>query len=322
MSRLSIIKKSLLSEEVHRMIFSRPLQYIFSTVIVWLLMMFLTLIVGLSSHLTDVSSGLTNKLGMYFYISSTAPSDMVNTKVVTLLKELETANIDAQYMSKEDAAGSLEKKLPDIVKSFRDYNIDSDLPATLYVTVHNEQAHKALETILPRYADIIENTQDVAPSSSIKTQEQRVMRALDFAYFLKWASIVLIAIFSLVMIWVVLLVLFFKLKQFEDIIGLKKMLWATESQMRNPFLIFIGLVIGGGYILSLVFTLLVGIGSIGSDQSLVYFSQLLWVESMQTGIRWLLLGGYLSVLLLVFGVAAVVRLISSLMIEHKIRQVN
>jgi hypothetical protein len=66
--------------------------------------MFLTLIVGLSSHLTDVSSGLTDKLGMYFYISSTAPTDTVNTKVVTLLKELETANIDAQYLSKEDAA--------------------------------------------------------------------------------------------------------------------------------------------------------------------------------------------------------------------------
>ena len=322
MSRISIIKKSLLSEEVYRMILSRPFQYIFSTIIIGLLMMFLTLIVGLSSHLTDVSSGLTNKLGMYFYISATAPTDTINTKVVTLLQELENANIDAQYLSKEDAVWSLEKKLPDIVKSFRDYNIDSNLPATLYVTVRNEQAHKDLETILPRYADIIANTKDVAPNSSVKTQEQRVMRALDFAYFLRWASIVLIAIFSIVMIGVVLLLLFFKLKQFEDIISLKKMLWATEAQMRNPFLMFIWLVIAGGYILSLVFTLLVGIGSIGSDQSLIYFSQLLWVESMQTGIRWLLLGGYLSVLVLVFAVAAIVWVVASIMIEHKIRQVN
>ena len=322
MSRISIIKKTLLSEEVHRMVVSRPFQYVFSTIIIGLLMMFLTLIVWLSSHLTDVSSWLTDKLGMYFYISSSAPSDTVNTKVVALLKDLEIAKIDAKYMSKEDAAWSLEKKLPDVVKRFKDYNIDSDLPATLYVTLHTEQAHKALETILPRYADIIENVNDVAPSSSIKTQEQRVMRALDFAYFLKWASIVLIGIFSLVMIWVVLLVLFFKLKQFEDIIALKKMLWATHSQMRNPFLVFIWLVIWGWFILSLVFTLLVGIGSLWSDQSLIYFSQLLWVESMQTGIRWLLLWWYLSVLLLVFIVAAVIRFISSIMIEHKIKQVN
>jgi cell division protein FtsX len=186
--------------------------------------MFLTLIVGLSSHLTDVSSGLTDKLGMYFYISQSVDADVSNTKVVSLLKELEDAGVDATYMSKEDAANSLSKKLPAIVKSFKDYDIDAKLPATLYVTVHNEKAHKSLETILPRYADIIDNVKDVTSSSSVKTQEQRVMRALDFAYFIKGSSIVLIAIFSLVMIGVVLLLLFFKLKQFEDIISLKKML--------------------------------------------------------------------------------------------------
>lgn len=322
MSRLSIIKKSLLSEEVNRMILSKPLQYIFSTVIVGLLMMFLTLIVGLSSHLTDVSSGLTDKLGMYFYLSSDISTDTMNTKVVGLLKELEDANIKAQYLSQEDAVGTLEKKLPDIVKRFRDYNIDADLPSTLYVTIPNEQAHTTLINILPRYADIIENVEDINSASSVKTQEQRVLKALDFAYFLKGASIVLIIIFSMVMIGVVLLVLFFKLKQFEDIIALKKMLWATPSQMRNPFIVFIGLVIGGWFVTSLILTLLVGIGSIWRDQSLVYFSQLLGVEGMNTGIRGLLLWGYLSVLALVFIIAAIIWFIASVMIEHKIRQAH
>lgn len=322
MSRLSIIKKSFLSEEVHRMISSKPLQYLFSTIIIGLLMMFLTLIVGLASHLGDVSSGLTHKLGMYFYISSTASPDMVNTKMVTLLKELESAGIHAEYMSQQDAIGTLEKKLPAIVQRFKDYNIDSNLPSTLYITVPNEKAHEQLTTILPRYADIIENVNDVAPSSSIKNQEQRVMRALDFAYFLRWASIVLIVIFSIVMIAVVLLLLFFKLKQFEDVIALKKILGATNAQMRNPFLVFIGLVIWWGYILSLLLTILIGIGSIWRDQSLIYFSQLLWVDGMQTGIWWLLLGWYLTVLALVFIIAAVIWFSSSLMIEHKIRQAN
>lgn len=322
MSRLSIIKKSLLSEEVNRMILSKPLQYIFSTVIVGLLMMFLTLIVGLSSHLTDVSSGLTDKLGMYFYLSSDISTDIMNTKVVGLLKELEDANIKAQYLSQEDAVGTLEKKLPDIVKRFRDYNIDADLPSTLYVTIPNEQAHTTLINILPRYADIIENVEDINSASSVKTQEQRVLKALDFAYFLKGASVVLIIIFSMVMIGVVLLVLFFKLKQFEDIIALKKMLWATPSQMRNPFIVFIGLVIGGWFVTSLILTLLVGIGSIWRDQSLVYFSQLLGVEGMNTGIRGLLLWGYLSVLALVFIIAAIIWFIASVMIEHKIRQAH
>ncbi len=208
MSRISIIKKSLLSEEVTRMVMSRPLQYMFSTVIVWLLMMFLALIVWLSSHLSDVSSGLTGKLGMYFYISSSAPVDTVNTKMIALLKQLEDKHINAKYTSKWDAADTLEKKLPEIVKKFKDYNINADLQSTLYVTIKDEEAHAALATILPAYADILENVNDISTGSSVKTQEQRVLRALDFAYFLRGASIVLILIFSLVLLSAILLLLF------------------------------------------------------------------------------------------------------------------
>ena len=185
MSRLSIIKKSLLSEEVQRLITFKPIQYIASTLIVGLLMMFLTLIVGLSSHLTDVSTGLTNKLGMYFYVSQNQTGDVVNAKIVSLLQELETANIGAEYLSQADAVSALEKKLPDIVQKFKDYNINAQLPSTLYVTIHNESEHKKLTEILPKYSDIIENIGDLGDSTSIRAQEQRVMKALDFSYFLK-----------------------------------------------------------------------------------------------------------------------------------------
>lgn len=223
MFRTSIIKKSLLQEELHRMISYKPLQYILSTFIVGLLMMFLTLIVGLSSHLSDISSGLTDKLGMYFYISASAPAETINTQIVSLMNELKEADITAEYFSKEDAMGTLQKRLPDIVKTFQDYNIDAQLPATLYVTVPNEKAHNKIVEILPRYNTIIENVNQIN-QSSIKTQEQRVMRALEFAYFMRGASIILIIIFAAVMVGVILLVLYFKLKQFENILSLKKTL--------------------------------------------------------------------------------------------------
>lgn len=318
-TRISIIKKSMLNEELQRMISYKPLQYLISTIVVGLLMMFLTLIVGLSSHLTDVSSWLTDKLGMYFYISSSVAPETVNTKIVGLMKELETANIQAEYFSQEEAMSALQKRLPDIAKTFQDYNINAQLPATLYVTIPNEQSHAALVEILPRYADMIENTADLS-NSSLKNQEQRVMRALEFAYFLRGASIVLIVLFSLVMIGVVLLVLYFKLKQFEDVLHLKKVLWATHAQMRNPFIMFVGLVLWGWYIVSLALTTLIGIGSMGTDRSLVYFSQLLWVDGMQTGIRGLLFGGYLSVIALVFIIGAIVWFISTILIEKNIRK--
>ncbi len=321
MSRLSIIKKSLLSEEVQRLITFKPLQYIASTVIVGLLMLFLTLIVGLSSHLTDVSTGLTNKLGMYFYVSQNQTGDVVNAKIVSLMRELEIANIDAQYLSQEDAVAALEKKLPDIVQKFKDYNINAQLPSTLYISIHNEAQHNQLTQILPKYSDIIENIGDLWDSTSIRAQEQRVMRALDFSYFLKNISVALIIIFSIVMVAVVLLLLYFKMKQFEDILSLKKILGATAAQMRNPFLLFIGLVLLWWFAVSLVLTILIALASTGRDQSLVYFSQLLWVEGIQTGIWWLLFNGYGALLALVFVIGALIWFISSVMIELKIKRI-
>lgn len=258
---------------------------------------------------------------MYFYISQNQTGDTVNTQIVNLMRELETANIDAEYLSQSDAIAALEKKLPDIVQKFRDYNINAQLPSTLYVNIHNESQHQQLTQILPKYSDIIENIGDLGDSTSIRAQEQRIMRALDFSYFLKWVSLALIIVFSIVMIAVVLLLLYFKMKQFEDIISLKKILWATSAQIRNPFLVFIGLVLLGWFAISLILTICIAIISTGRDQSLIYFSQLLWVEHIQTGIRWLLFNGYGALIAIVFVVGTLIWLISSAMIELKIKRV-
>ena len=285
-------------------------------------MVFLTLLVGLWSHLSDVSSWLTDKLGMYFYINPDADSQTTNTKVLTLLKELEDNGVQAQYISQDQAQAFLAKKLPHIVQKFQEYNINNTLPATLFVTVKSETNYSSLQQIIPRYADIIQNVNEVSGENAIKWQEQRVIKALDFAYFLRWSSIVLIVIFSILMMWVVLLLLLMKLKQFEDIIVLKKLLGADYSQIRNPFLIFVWLLLLWWYILSFVLVGLIGIGSLWSGQSLVYFSQLLGVEGMQTGILWLLLNGYRIVLLIVFAIAGSILFSSSIVVEHKIRTAN
>lgn len=74
--------------------------------------------------------------------------------------------------------------------------------------------------------------------------------------------------------------------------------------------------------ISLILTILIGVGSMGSDRSLIYFSQLLGVDGMQTGVRNLLFSGYLSVIALVFVIAASVWFFSSLLVEKKIRSIG
>jgi cell division protein FtsX len=176
---------------------------------------------------------------MYFYINQEIDPQISNTKVLTLLKELEQSNVTAQYISQDQAQSFLAKRLPNIVKKFQEYNINNTLPATLFVTVRSDADYTSLQNIIPRYADLISNANEVGTDNTIKSQEQRVIKALDFSYFLQGSSIILIVIFSLVMMGVVLLLLLLKLRQFSDIITLKKLLGADYSQIRKPFLLFV-----------------------------------------------------------------------------------
>lgn len=105
---------------------------------------------------------------MYFYINSDIDPQLSNTKVLTLLKELEQDNVKAQYISQDQAQAFLAKRLPHIVKKFQEYNINNTLPATLFVTIQSDANYASLQKIMPRYADIIQNVNEVATDSTIK----------------------------------------------------------------------------------------------------------------------------------------------------------
>lgn len=188
--------------------------------------MFLTLLIGLGSHLTDVSRGLTDKLGMYFYVTQTGDQAAVQQKVLALTKELENASIKADYISADQASSFLAKRLPDIIQKFQDYNINNPLPATLFVVIRRESDYQSLQTIMPRYADIIDNANDISSLDSLKIQEQRVVRALDFAQFLQGASYALIVFFALLTIAIIVFIVSLKLHQFHELLSLKKLLGA------------------------------------------------------------------------------------------------
>lgn len=276
----------------------------------------------MSSHLGSVSNALSEKLGMYFYVNQAVTWDVRNTQLVQLMTELEDANIYAEYLSQSDATTALQRRLPDIVEQFQDYGIEIDLPSTLYITIKNEQQHNQLISILPKYSEIITNLDDLGDASSVRSQEQRIMKAIDFSTFLQGMSVLLIAVFGVVMVAAIVLLLYFKLEEFDDVFALQKILWASYNQMRNPFIVFSGLVLLGGFVVSFVLTLLVALMNTWKTQSFVYFAQLLWLENLKTGIWGLLFGGYGLVLLMVLGIALVSRVLISLMIDRRVKHLS
>ncbi|MBP7007329.1 hypothetical protein KBB05_00995 [Patescibacteria group bacterium] len=84
-----------------------------------------------------------------------------------------------QYLSKDDAIKSVERKLPNILNSFEKYGIKNPLPATVYILFNNNQDYEKLKVVITLYEDIIANREDISKiGESIQKQESRILTTL------------------------------------------------------------------------------------------------------------------------------------------------
>jgi cell division protein FtsX len=128
------------------------------------------------------------------------------------------------------------------------------LPATLYVTFHNQSQYEILQRTLNENADIILNVQDFSQIDSIQQQEARVLNIIKLSNFVQIVCYVLV----LVLVAVILSFAIFFLRgiftTFRNDMQVKKLLGATKTQIIQPFMWAILSAIIGGFVLSLVFT--------------------------------------------------------------------
>lgn len=272
--RKSIVKQSILWEDVYSMIRVSLPRFILMSVIIGFLLFFLNVLVGVSNHAHSFSDTVQSKLGMYVYIDESEQTDATYNRVLSLQEELENAWVETRFVSKDDAEAFLVQRIPDIVEQFEYYDIENPFPPTLYIMIQNNQQYQEVVRIVPWYSEIILNIADLTSGRTLEDQEKRIIRTMQFTQAVIAVSYFLIIFFSVIITVIVLFILQQKAREYHDTIALKKLLGASYLQIKMPFLVTGSFLLAWGFVVMLVLLLFTNTYLHQYDLSIAYFAEL------------------------------------------------
>lgn len=227
-------------------------QFVGIGILVGFLLYLLHILVGLSFAAQHMSQNIQNKLGVYFYIKDTPnQQDQTYSKVIEMKDKLELLGMKVQYLSKEDAIKSIERKVPSVLESFEKYGIKNPLPATIYVLFANSKDYDRLRAVVTMYQDIISNRDDISKiGESIKKQESRILHTLGLTHFIVLLSFFLVLVLTVIVCSFLMLVIKTKFDRFHKMIHIQQLLWTPYRLIKQPFIISIWLITLLWFILS------------------------------------------------------------------------
>ena len=203
-----------------------------------------------------LNESLSDKLGMYFYLNDNVEEETRLYKQVIQLKDrLEKEGLKVNFLTKEDAMDFMMKRLPELSWSLEKFWMTNPLPATLYVTLPDISKYETLKEVMLENRDIIINIQDVEQLDNLESQENRIRNVIKLSNFVQILSISLVIILAAAVLSFSIFSLRSIFTRFWPDIQVKKLLWATKSQIIMPFLTLILYSIIGGFLLSLLLTL-------------------------------------------------------------------
>ncbi|MDR0606977.1 MAG: hypothetical protein LBG52_01180 [Candidatus Peribacteria bacterium] len=130
------------------------------------------------------------------------------------------------------------------------------LPATLYITFHDQSQYEILQRVMNENQDIILNVQDLSQAKNLQQQENRVVNIIKLSNFVQILCWTLVIVIAAVILSFAVFFLKGMFTTFHTDIQVKKLLGAKKEQIMQPFLASICYAIIGGFIVS--FILVVG----------------------------------------------------------------
>lgn len=202
------------------------------SILMWILIFVLNVFFAWAFFWNTFNDQMKDKLGIYIYLNDVASSENDAIRIKTSLEE---KWIKVSYTSKDDALSFVEKRVPDLTDTFKKYNMDNPLPSTLYINYSNQEEFAIVKEVLEANKTKILNLSDVS-DNAIKTQEKRVLTVINLSNFLQhFAYFVVLSI----LLTVIAFAIFFLRTIFSNFywdIQAKKLLWASASQIIQPFL--------------------------------------------------------------------------------------
>ena len=231
-------------------------QMIWISVLSGFLLFLLNILIWVSMYGNTLNESLSDKLGMYFYLNDNVEEETRLYKQVIQLKDrLEKEGLKVNFLTKEDAMDFMMKRLPELSWSLEKFWMTNPLPATLYVTLPDISKYETLKEVMLENRDIIINIQDVEQLDNLESQENRIRNVIKLSNFVQILSISLVIILAAAVLSFSIFSLRSIFTRFWPDIQVKKLLWATKSQIIMPFLTLILYSIIGGFLLSLLLTL-------------------------------------------------------------------
>lgn len=231
-------------------------QMIWISVLSGFLLFLLNILIWVSMYGNTLNASLNDKLWMYFYLKDDVESETRLYKQVIQLKDrLEGEWLKVNFLTKEDAMDFMMKRLPELTGSLEKFWITNPLPATLYVTLPDISKYETLKEVMLDNKEIIINIQDVEQLDNLKSQENRIRNVIKLSNFVQVLSMSLVIIIAAVILSFAIYFLRSIFTRFWSDIQVKKLLWATKSQIVSPFLWLILYSIIWGFLISLLLTL-------------------------------------------------------------------
>lgn len=232
-------------------------QMIWISVLSGFLLFLLNILIWVSMYGNTLNASLNDKLGMYFYLNDSVEEETRLYKQVIQLKDkLESEWLKVNFLTKEDAMDFMMKRLPELTWSLEKFWMTNPLPATLYVTLPDISKYETLKEVMLENKDIIINIQDVEQLDNLTSQENRIRNIIKLSNFVQILSISLVVILAAAVLSFSIFFLRSIFNRFWNDIQVKKLLWATKSQIIMPFLTLILYSIIGGFLISLLLTLI------------------------------------------------------------------
>ena len=232
-------------------------QMIWISVLSGFLLFLLNILIWVSMYGNTLNSSLNDKLWMYFYLNDEVENETKLYKQVMQLKDrLEREGLTVNFLTKEDAMDFMMKRLPELTWSLEKFWITNPLPATLYVTLPSISKYETLKEVMQENKDIIMNIQDVEQDDNLKSQNNRIKNVIRLSNFVQILSVSLVIILAAAVLSFSIFFLNSIFTRFWSDIQVKKLLWATKSQIIMPFLTLILYSIIGGFLISLLLTLI------------------------------------------------------------------
>lgn len=231
-------------------------QMIWISVLSGFLLFLLNILIWVSMYGNTLNASLSDKLWMYFYLNDNVEEETRLYKQVIQLKDrLENEGLKVNFLTKEDAMDFMMKRLPELSGSLEKFWIANPLPSTLYVTLPNISKYETLKQVMLENKDIIINIQDIEQLDNLESQENRIRNVIRLSNFVQILSLSLVIILAAAVLSFSIFFLRSIFTRFWNDIQVKKLLWATKSQIIMPFLTLILYSIIGWFLISLVLTL-------------------------------------------------------------------